>query len=206
MMRDHNPSTSDSEHEPFRPSEKGLLVTLGSVNGVPALVVIDTGADINHISTDFCKRARICTAAAPYKAQLAKKSSEDLRVTKNKVAISLGSYIGSSLVAAYTLNYDVILGKRWCAKHKAKIDCAKNIITILHGRKSLTIKAVHDSGSDISFNAVQLKDSTAQIFTISIKPPVNALDPSMSKDIRTLVQEYCRIFQKQLSHLAGVGW
>ena len=49
-------SGSDSDDEPFKPSEKGLLVTGGLINGVPALVLIYLGADINHISDEFCKK------------------------------------------------------------------------------------------------------------------------------------------------------
>ena len=50
---------SDSEDELLKPSDKGLPVTHGSVNGYPAQMLIDHDADINHISEYFFKRVRI---------------------------------------------------------------------------------------------------------------------------------------------------
>ena len=91
----HNPLVSDSEGEAFRPSEKGLLVIHRLVNGVPTAVLIRTDADINHRSIEFCTKARICTAAKPYKAQLASKATQTLIVTKNKVITILDDYTGS---------------------------------------------------------------------------------------------------------------
>ena len=96
------------------------------------------------MSVELCKKTRICTATAPYKAQHAKKSTEKLRVPKNKVILDLGGYTGCIRIAANPLNYDVILGKKWCAKQKAKTDCENNLVEILHGDKLLIIKALHD--------------------------------------------------------------
>ena len=88
-------------------------------------MLIDPGEDIYLISDEFCKKARIRTTAAPYKVQLANKSTENMRVARNRIIVSLGGYTGSFGIAANSLKYDVILGKKWCAKHKAKIDCEK---------------------------------------------------------------------------------
>ena len=79
--------------------------------------------------------------AAPYKAQLANKSTENMRVTRTRVIVSLGACTGSFRVLANLLNYDVILGKKWYAKHKTRIDYEKNIVKILHGHKPIMIKA-----------------------------------------------------------------
>ena len=73
-----------SEDELFKPSDKVLLVTRRFVNGYPALMLIDPCAGINHISEDFCKRAYIRTEPAPYRVQLANKSTENITVTRNK--------------------------------------------------------------------------------------------------------------------------
>ena len=98
-------------------------------------MLIDPGADTNHISGDFCKLAKTCTKPAPYGVQLAKKSTQNLSVTRNKVTIGIGSYSQSFRMASNPLNYDVILGNKWCAKRKAAIECEINIFKIFHHHK-----------------------------------------------------------------------
>ena len=117
-------------------------------------MLIDRGDDINHISEDFCKRAHIRTNPAPYKLQLANKSTENTNVTRNKVTVSIGSYSESFRMASNPLNYDVILGKKWCAKHKATIDSERNIVKIFLRHKKLIIRELMNSDSEISVNAM----------------------------------------------------
>ena len=81
------------------------------VNGVPTLIIIDPWTDINHASDEFCSKAHIHIKAAPYKVQLANKSTQQMKVTKEKVTMSLGTYSESFWIAANLLNYDVILRK-----------------------------------------------------------------------------------------------
>ena len=189
---------SDSEDEPFKPWDKGLLVTRGFVNGYPALMLIDPSAGINHISADFCKRSHIRTKPAPYKVYLANKSTENMNVTRNKVTISIGSYSESFRMASNSLKYDVILWKKWFAKHKATIDCERKIVKIFHRYKKLTIRALANSNSEISVNAKELKDKTAEIFAIALKLPDQSISLAMHKDICSLIHEYHDVFSEKL--------
>ena len=112
QVKPNDHKNSDAEDEPFKPSTNGLLVTRGFINGIPASILIDPEADINHISSEFCAKACIHTTAARYKVQLANKTIEEMNVTTDKVILSLGSYSESFRISVCTLNYDVILGKK----------------------------------------------------------------------------------------------
>ena len=83
-----------------------------------------------------------------------------MNVTGNKVTISTGSYYEYFRMASSPQNYDVILGKKCCAKHKATIDRERNIVKIFHRHKKLTIQAQTNSDSETSANVVELKDKT----------------------------------------------
>ena len=94
-----------------------------------------------------------------------------MNITRNKVTVSIGSYSESFRITSNVLNYDVILGKKWCAKHKATIDSEKNIVKIFHRHKKQIIRAMASSDSEISVNFVELKDKTAEAFAKALKPP-----------------------------------
>ena len=162
-------SDDTGEDNPFDPSKNGLLVTRGFVNQVPALILIDPGAEINHLSEDLCRRAKIRTNKVPYKAQMADKSTTEIRVTRKKARVSIGGYSESFSLAACPLNYDVILGKKWCSTHKARIDCESNEVRFMYKYKRFAIKAIDRSESEISINSIDLRNAEYPIYAISIK-------------------------------------
>ena len=131
-------------------------------------MIIDPGVGINHISEKFCKRAQVHTKPAPYKVQLANKSTENMYFARNKVTVSIESYSESFRMASNPLSYDVILGKKWCVAHKATVDCARNIFKMVYRHKKLNIRALASTDSEISINAVRLRDKTAEVFTIDL--------------------------------------
>ena len=60
-------------------------------------------------------------------------------------------------MASNSLKFDVFLGKKWCAKHKATIYCERNTFKIFLHHKKLTIQALASLDSEISANALELK-------------------------------------------------
>ena len=84
-------------------------------------MLIDPGADINHILEDFCKRARVRTKLAPYTVQLVNKCMENKSVIRDKLTLIIESYSQYFRMASNPLSYDVILGEKWCKKHKARV-------------------------------------------------------------------------------------
>lgn len=112
---------NDTLHdEPFRPSTQGLLITKGYVAGITALILIDDGAEIKHISKEFCRRARIALQKENYEATIANTTKEQLESTVTKIPISIGPYTESMRLAANKLHYDVIIDKNGSANKKLK--------------------------------------------------------------------------------------
>ena len=98
-------------------------------------------------------------------------------------------------MASNVLDYDVILGKKWCAKYNATIDCERNIFKILHRHKKLTTRPLMNSDSETSANITELKGKTAEVFAIALKPPYQSISLAMHKDISILIHEYQISFQ-----------
>ena len=90
------------------------------------------------------------------------------------------------------------LAKKWCSRHKAKIDCEKGIIQIKHRHRILTIHALANSDSEIFVNAISTKGINSQIFAITLKPPDKSFDPSMHNDIKALLNDYQDVFPEMI--------
>ena len=121
-----------------------------------------------------------------------------MNVTRNKGTVSIGQYSKSFSMVYNPLNYDVILGEKWCAKHKARINIESHIVRIIHRSRKITVRALGNSDSEISVNFVKLKDKTAHIFAVTLKPSEKAIDRNMHKDIRDLIHEYRDVFPEKL--------
>ena len=129
---------------------------------------------------------------------MADKSTTNMKVTLRKVQVSVGPYSEAFYIASCPLNYDLILGKKWCASHKAKIDCELNIVRFRHKTKDYTIQAILDSDSEVSINSMDFKKNLAEIYAIAIKPPDRELDPKMEKDVKSIIREFDDVFPKAL--------
>ena len=121
-----------------------------------------------------------------------------MNVTRNKVIVSIGLYSESSRMASSPISCDVILGKKLCAKHKETIDCVKNIVKIVHLHERLTIRAFASSDSEISVNAVKLKDKIPEVVAIALKPLDKSISLVMHRDISSLIHEYHDFFPDKL--------
>ena len=120
-----------------------------------------------------------------------------MNVTADKVTLSLVLYSKSFIIAVCTLNLDVILGKKWCSRHKAKIDCEKNIIRRTRRHGIFTIHALANSDSEISVIAIGTKFINNQIFAITLQAPDKSLDPILHIVIKALLNYSQDVFQKR---------
>ena len=114
---------------PFQEPSEGLMIVDGYVNNAKANILFDSGAVLNHISLDFCKRHNIAVQPEDtHVGIMANNTEEKLSSTVSTVTISIGSYSETMRLVANQQNYDVILGKKWCNNHKAVLDCETNEI------------------------------------------------------------------------------
>lgn len=114
-------------------AESQLLTFIGSINGHPAKVLIDGGAEGNIISTSFQRRHQLHrTECLPIPILLPNGSSS---ITKHTVPITLdrGDYSDSLNPILYPLNkYDLILGKPWLTKVNPLINWRTNDLHFTH--------------------------------------------------------------------------
>ena len=114
-------------------AESQLLTFIGSINGHPAKVLIDGGAEGNIISSSFQKRYQLDrTQCLPIPILLPNGSSS---ITSHTVPITLdrGDYSDSLNPILYPLNkYDLILGKPWLTKVNPLINWRTNDLHFTH--------------------------------------------------------------------------
>ena len=192
--------TTNTNEDPFKPSKKGLLITKGYVAGIPALILIDNGAEINHISNKFCLAAGIKLQKADFEAQMANSSKERMESTTDKVRISIGPYTESMRLAANTLNYDVILGKKWTSEHNAKIDCLNNVIEFQHRNRTHKITASEGPPTDtLSVNSIE-KHSKREyhVYAIVLRNTEAPENQSMPHGLTKLLTRYKDVFPEKL--------
>ena len=114
-------------------AEHQLLTFIGSINGRPAKVLIDGGAEGNIISSSFQKRHELDrTKCLPIPILLPNGSSS---ITSHTVPVTFdrGGYSDSLNPVLYPLNkYDLILGKPWLTRINPQINWRTNDLHFTH--------------------------------------------------------------------------
>ena len=87
------------------------LVTEANIAGIKARIFIGDGAELNHISKDFCEKHGTVLKEKNYTASRTNNTSQKMQSTMSSVTISLGGYTETMRSAANPLKYDLILGK-----------------------------------------------------------------------------------------------
>ena len=86
-------TTSDTTAEPegpFEPSEPSLLVIEAKVSGIRARFLIGDGAELNHISQDFCQGNGIALKEEQRTASMANNTPQQMMSTIAPIPTSLG--------------------------------------------------------------------------------------------------------------------
>ena len=96
---------------PLEPAPMSLLITNAEFADARARILIDPGAELNHISIDYCKRHKISTKQELVTASMANGTEENMNYTLHPVTISVGGYTEKMRLAANKQTYDLILGK-----------------------------------------------------------------------------------------------
>ena len=130
------PSQLSAFHGPQ--AAKTLLTFVATVNGKPAKVLIDGGAEGNVISAAFCKRHYLAlNACSPIPVVLPNGSTH---ITNSTAPITLtrDSYTGYLEPLLFCLTkYDLILGKPWLAEVNPQINWRTNDLFFTHNGQQI---------------------------------------------------------------------
>jgi hypothetical protein len=126
----HSVPFSSVVHSAFYRPCKSALVMTGSINGIPCRVLIDSGAEINHLSLSFVRKNNIATKNSNFHEEWVQGMHQALEETSRFEEVSLGSgYSENLLLSIMPLNkYDVIIGKQWLAHFKPSTCMRRNKI------------------------------------------------------------------------------
>ena len=134
-----------NNQDPFEPPKLSLLITSSLVNQSEARILIDTGAVLDYIDSEFCRKNGIITETTEHMARMANKTTQPLTVTKEPIEIQMKGYTDQRKLTVCPLDYDIILGKKWTTEKECVIGCATNEITFKHKHRSYTLEATEPS-------------------------------------------------------------
>lgn len=186
--------------DPFEFPQSSLMITKGTINGIQANILIDSGAVLNHISLEFCLKNKIPIKKEKHVALMANKVEQKVGSTEYAVVISFGPYSEKIRFVVSPLSYDVILGKKWGTNHKAKLDLNCNKVDFCYKDNSYSIYARPVPSSEhVPVNAICREYSKGTpIFAAFIRDPSKDVTYKPHKDIQRILSEFEDVFPEEL--------
>lgn len=178
--------TSDKGHRPY--------VYMGALDGHPARILIDTGADDNHINVKFVRLHSITTEKLPssIRVDLANGTTESISESVQPVNVRLGQYSEQIDMLVTPLGkYDGILGMKWLVRRQPVFDYPMRSLTLsfkgtpytLHSGESLPpVRELTISQLQISSDARQSSHSPA--YTILMITDTSQVDSTAGLRVR----------------------
>jgi len=194
-------------------AERTLLTFIGSVNGHPAHILIDGGAEGNVISATFAKQHSLpLVSCSPIPIILPDGSSS---ITNNTASITLArdTYHDTLNPLLYNLQkYDLILGKPWLANVNPKINWRTNALHFTHNNldvrwvcrgfapSSVTAKSRGLVLSHLHFNAIAAQHGS-EVFVALVKIGKDQKSIELPPEIHPIVHsEFPDVFPDTLPY------
>lgn len=190
-----------------------LLTLRGTIQGVPALFLIDSGASHDYISSKFVHEngikptSRVITTTVAL-ADGTKVSANE--VTKN-LNIKIQNFFDSVKFYVFPIaGYDAILGKPWLYRHNPDINWREQIVEIHFDNNSVVLRKdslspltppMLEDPSAVLLNARQARKSK-EIFAVTVvsedKNPTTVVYP---EPIQKLIESFKSVFPEELTEL-----
>ena len=188
---------------PFESPSQGLLITRGSINGVPCRLLIDNGSHISYISERFALQLGINTKPTDQKATMANGSISHLKETdKYGVVVQLGIFKEKRRFAICPLyGYDAILGKNWLHDHNPYINHRTNEVFLGYGKETLMIKATLEKSESLISRSTIMRDLRRKnpVFAVILRSEdTEARKKEVPKGIKNILQDYSDVFPSEL--------
>jgi len=186
--------------DPFAFPQSSLMITKGSINGISASILIDSGAVLNHISLEFCIKNNVAIKQEDHVALMANKVEQKVGSTEQAVVLSFGPYSEKIRFVVSPLSYDVILGKKWGTNHKAKLDLNCNKVDFCHKDRSYSIYAKRVALSEyVSVNTICREYSKGSpLFAVLLRDRQKDKTSKAHKDIHKILSDFKDVFPDEL--------
>ena len=189
-----------------------LLKYSGTVKGLPAVILVDSGSTCNFVSRAFVHRHQLRTdpLLAVSQVRMANGAVEKLQEQLRGVRLQIQGYHQTlNLVVLPNLDVDVILGKPWLACHQALVNWRTNEISFTFNKVKFCLHpdVCPDSclslHSNLFYSASEVQaamDDGASVFLVDVHHQVLLTDASAELDSlkMPLVQEFKDVFPDDL--------
>lgn len=183
-----------------------LTYVLAHINGRIAKLLIDSGAQINCMSSTFAKYARLRRRKkGPYvDLILANKTVERSNETIGPIKCHAGDFSFVEEFQVMVTEHNGVLGKPWLQKYNPDIDWRANKVTVeMNGEKHELPTVQTEAPKDEFLTFEELEAELAkgkQLMVISVKPEEKTIeqrsdDQEMAKQI---LAEYDDVFKEEL--------
>ena len=195
------PPIAIDESGTFEFPKHGLLVTISKINGYDGSFLFDSGFLPNLTSYETCKRLRIEVKKRPeYISTMANKTLQEIGETTQPVTIDLHCYQEKMKFVVAPCQYDIIMGKNWQTKHKAKIDYGNNHVSFQHECTKYFILA-NGIIEPISASALMNDYNKGfQMYSVILHNESDSKNSNVNnhEDISSVLNEYVDLFPEDL--------
>ena len=194
-------------------AERTLLAFIGSVNGHPARILIDGGAEGDVISSTFQKRHSIPLQSCSPIPIVVPDGSFSITSHTASILLERDNYTAKLQPFLYPLKkYDLILGKPWLTHTNPSINWRTNDLHFTHNGNSVQWTCRGFAASSITTRSRGLLMSHLHFHTLAMQPDSevflalvkqgiskpNTQTPVLPPEIAPIVQEYADVFPSTL--------
>lgn len=181
------------------PEAHKFVMLDGNLNGKPAHILVDTGANLNLVSEEWVETNRmIGTAAKASTVKLADGSLVQASSTLANPALNIGAYSGSpELRIAPLKGYEVILGMPWLHEVNATIDIRRRAVSVdLDGQRH-RLKGACCTESDLQ--VLLAHQDPTPIPTVNLVEEAEELDLSqIPPELHQVIMDHRSTFRNEL--------
>ena len=164
---------------------RSLIKLKSTINGIPAIVLVDSGATSQFISSSFVTEHNIKSSPLPKQdfVTLANGSQQAASSIVESACVSISSYTDKiDFVALPLVGYDAILGMSWLTKYNPTIDWRNRSIKFQEHHLVGKSVRVNQSAQSIAASSASVRSpscSSSMISSRSLKQQIrnNQIDP-----------------------------
>jgi hypothetical protein len=175
----------------------------GELAGAPAKILLDSGATLNFVSTQFAQAHGLSFTATTQAVTLGDTAAVtvagtcEVQVTVNGFKRKTKFYLMKLMDA-----FDVILGEPWLQESKAVLDWGKQQVKVLKGRKRLVLLPVKELPANPRtpnvLSALQVKRclrKDSRMFLATVSKVDDEPEAALPEAAKPLVEKYSDVFQ-----------
>lgn len=195
-------------------SKAKLLTFKGSINGHSAVILIDSGATHDYLSTDFTKRHKLGQPQGKSaQVALADGTLMDTFTLPSKLPLRIQGFRDEVKFHVFPIaGYDAILGRPWLYRHNPSINwrqqsmefVTENDTILLQDRNDVPIVAIAHDKSPSNFLNLRQSKNVKEIYLINVVQDAPTAPEQIPDILKPLIAKFASVFVAELPGLPPI--